>query len=268
MYLVTILCIIPFCYSIYSEMSSYLPDFGHHNVDLFLPDKDSHSHYFSIVSMTHLQPILSGYKTSGEMRGNTKREHYFRECQLTNITHDDYTGNQHYDRGHQISSEEIGIQYADQAQTFSMCNVGPQTPSLNRGKWEWLEHFTLCMGVSHKNIVVLDGPMGPFRKGFKSDTNVLANVDYIPTYWWKVIIAEKHTGFWLFKNNDNHTIDEDEGYVGKKGFDLLEKEMGIKFPASVVKNTISKTNACAVFDEYTDICHYKCEHMIPKIDLL
>lgn len=57
---------------------------------------------------------------------------------LQRITPADYTGSG-YDRGHMCNSKDRTRTNKDNSETFSMANMQPQTPDLNRHVWEKLE---------------------------------------------------------------------------------------------------------------------------------
>lgn len=62
-------------------------------------------------------------------------------------THDDYT-HSGYDRGHLVPAADRSASISSMRSTFTMTNVCPQVPSLNRGEWKRLEN--VCRGYVQK----------------------------------------------------------------------------------------------------------------------
>ena len=138
--------------------------------------------YFTWVSKKYNQPILSGiitptppmppkstnirmqrsplYKGPEAGRGCTK----FQTCCINGMTSDDFDGrgcgssNQWADRGHQVPNGLVGMHYGAAVSTFSMCNVGPQSVSLNQADWERLEKLVQCVSQAVP-VVILAGPL-------------------------------------------------------------------------------------------------------------
>src|SRR3989304_7777720 len=151
-------------------------------------DTNTGSLYFSWVSHTYNQPIVSGYMSSGQQIGQgSQRCSTFGTCCINGITQGDYTDARStdpntycmsstacFDRGHQVPDDQISIEYGSPNQTYNMCNIGPQTSALNRGKWEHLEMVMVCIGNNTSNQIVFDGPMtdssGNFASAFTSKT--------------------------------------------------------------------------------------------------
>ncbi|WP_240922343.1 DNA/RNA non-specific endonuclease [Oleiagrimonas sp. C23AA] len=93
----------------------------------------------------------------------------------------DYT-NSGYDRGHMAPAADPGSPAAEK-ETFSMENVVPQTPTLNRGEWEKIEVHTRDMAKQYGSVYVVSGPM------FASSNPKTIGTDHVivPDYTWKAV---------------------------------------------------------------------------------
>jgi endonuclease G, mitochondrial len=100
---------------------------------------------------------------------------------FTRVTPTDYAGSG-YDRGHMCNSKDRTNTAANNSETFSMANMLPQTPDLNRHVWEKLEVYcrTLAMGGSEMYI---------FAGGYGSKETIghTHHVN-VPTRCWKIVV--------------------------------------------------------------------------------
>jgi len=69
-------------------------------------------------------------------------------------TTSDYT-NSSFDRGHLLSANAMGFDQEAYEETFSMANVAPMTPSLNRQVWKYLENYEERLAVTHDCITTV-----------------------------------------------------------------------------------------------------------------
>lgn len=119
---------------------------------------------------------------SGERRSHFT---YDRRTQAR-VTHDDYT-HSGYDRGHMAPNFGIATRYGRDAQieTFTMSNVIPQTPSVNRYLWKDLEmRVARKYGRFFSEIWVITGPV------FEGDIQTLESGVPIPTAYYKILVDE------------------------------------------------------------------------------
>jgi endonuclease G len=63
-----------------------------------------------------------------------------------------------FDRGHVAPSGDMPTAEA-QAQSFSLANMTPQTPDLNRGVWEQIETATRDLALEDGDLYVVSGPV-------------------------------------------------------------------------------------------------------------
>ncbi len=97
----------------------------------------------------------------------------------------DYT-NGGYDRGHMMRSADRTLTNYENATTFYLSNVVPQTADLNQGVWASLELFVADLArVSNKEVYIITGPAftGPART-IKNEGKIR-----IPDFTWKVVLA-------------------------------------------------------------------------------
>jgi endonuclease G len=76
-------------------------------------------------------------------------------------SHDDYDKPKLYDRGHMTPANDAK-DYPDQADTFVITNVVPQTKRLNEGLWKYLEESVHQMAEDQGELYIVTGPVfGP-----------------------------------------------------------------------------------------------------------
>lgn len=95
-----------------------------------------------------------------------------------------------YDRGHLAPNHAIASRYGEDAQrkTFTMSNVMPQTPALNRGVWRDVEHRIADFWTArYGEIWVVVGCISRKENG---ETIGGTRID-VPEYCYQVIIAQE-----------------------------------------------------------------------------
>jgi endonuclease G len=98
------------------------------------------------------------------------------------VTPDDYTGTG-FDRGHVCNSKDRTATEADNSETFSMANMLPQTPDLNRQVWESLESYSRTLARKGNQLYIVAGGYGSAKTIGK------ANKVTVPTNCWKIILV-------------------------------------------------------------------------------
>jgi endonuclease G len=171
---------------------------------------------FRLADVTHIfrkEGFMLGYS---ELRGNPlwvtyhlkpkrknarthKRPSGFHEerFSIQATKHSDYT-HTGYDRGHMAPNHAISTLYGRDAQleTFSMVNITPQKPNLNRKIWQRLESIEINkFAVWFKDVWVITGPIfsdNPKKlKGKGKSSNV-----QIPKAFYKIYVVpgvKKHS---------------------------------------------------------------------------
>ncbi len=103
----------------------------------------------------------------------------------------DYT-NGGFDRGHMMRSADRTLTNIENATTFYLSNVVPQTADLNQGVWAAQEIFIADLArVSDKELYIITGPAftGPART-IKDEGKIR-----IPDFTWKIVVAmDRNTG--------------------------------------------------------------------------
>lgn len=83
-----------------------------------------------------------------------------------------------FDRGHQVPAGDVG---PDKPETFSMVNMSPQTPELNRRIWAGLEAAVRALAIRDGELYVVTGPqIDPIHHLMNAKVA-------IPTASWKAI---------------------------------------------------------------------------------
>lgn len=99
--------------------------------------------YFSLYDLTLLSPRQVEYTLRSSDIGSSSREPSWRfAADIPDIravaTHADYNRSG-YDRGHLCAAADRSASTATMLATFSMSNICPQLPSVNRGRWKRTE---------------------------------------------------------------------------------------------------------------------------------
>ena len=134
-----------------------------------------------------------------------------------------------YDRGHMAPSKAIGKVYGEQAQaeTFTMSNVAPQSPGLNRNIWRELEKTIIDEWVrEHQSLWVITGPIYSSKRLKFKKSGV-----QIPTAFFKIITdvtpdAELRTISFIMPQ-EAHDFDLIEDYLAS--VDQVEFLTGLDF---------------------------------------
>ncbi len=94
-----------------------------------------------------------------------------------------------YDRGHMTPSGDMPDDQAQQ-QSFSLANMVPQTPALNRGLWERIESAVRGLAVREGELYVVTGPafQGQRLQSIGPDAVL------VPTSTWKAVYDPRAGG--------------------------------------------------------------------------
>jgi endonuclease G len=88
-----------------------------------------------------------------------------------------------FDQGHMCNSKDRTKTEEDNSQTFSMANMQPQTPDLNRQVWKRLESYSRTLVDQGNELYIVAGCYGGKKTIGK------ANKVTIPNRCWKVIVV-------------------------------------------------------------------------------
>jgi len=115
---------------------------------------------------------------------NTLPSNFFR------ATTSNYTGTG-FDRGHQCPSADRNRTSTDNAATFLMTNIMPQSPNLNQITWEDLESYSRKLVSQGNELYIISGGFGTCGTGSLGGvTNSIAGGRInVPSRYWKVILV-------------------------------------------------------------------------------
>ncbi len=132
-------------------------------------------------------PNWASWQLNKSWLGSTDRQNNFRpDDTLPNgwvrITPSAYTGSG-YDKGHIIPSADRTKSVEDNASTFLMTNMVPQTPDNNRRTWEGLEQYSRELVTKEgKELYIIAGPLGSQGEPLKGKVT-------IPKSTWKIVVV-------------------------------------------------------------------------------
>ena len=88
-----------------------------------------------------------------------------------------------YDKGHQAPAEDFAWSATEMSDSFSMANMAPQLPQLNRRGWEYLEEAVRSWALTRGKLEIYVGPvLAQSRRSIGKDHVV------VPVAFWKVVI--------------------------------------------------------------------------------
>ena len=121
-----------------------------------------------------------------------------------------------FDRGHMAPSGDMP-DAAEDHESFSLANVVPQSPRLNRGSWAAMESYVRRLTASLGETYVVTGPLFEGATVRRIGGRVL-----VPTSTWKAIwVPGRGAGAWIVTNTDNPRwrIVSIDGLVAASGVD-------------------------------------------------
>ncbi|MBR8833263.1 MAG: DNA/RNA non-specific endonuclease [Stigonema ocellatum SAG 48.90 = DSM 106950] len=123
--------------------------------------------------------------------GSVQRQNNFRADESLppgwkRITPSVYSGSG-YDKGHVVPSGDRTLNAEDNASTFLMTNMIPQTPDNNRHTWEGLESYCRELVNLGKELYIIAGPLD-------SQGKPLNGIVTIPLTVWKIVVILDRPG--------------------------------------------------------------------------
>jgi endonuclease G len=105
-------------------------------------------------------------------------------------TTSNYTGTG-FDRGHLCPSDDRDGSDTDNAATFKMTNIAPQSPILNQQTWEDLEAYCRTLITQGKELYIVAGSYGAGGTGSLGGVtmSIAGSRITVPGYFWKVIVV-------------------------------------------------------------------------------
>jgi len=105
-----------------------------------------------------------------------------------------------FDRGHMSPSGDMPDPAAQQ-ESFSLANMVPQAPRLNRGLWEGIESAVRTLAERRGELYVVTGPI------FKGDQLATVGHVVVPTYVFKAVLdpGSRSAAAYVTENTDDAT---------------------------------------------------------------
>lgn len=144
--------------------------------------------------------------TKSMLVGQNSRETVFHNEDNIYVSSGDYT-NSGFDRGHLSPAADFKFSKIGMYESFSMANIAPQYPKLNRGNWKRLEKYVRSLTKYVDTLYVISGTI------VKSKETKIKNKIIVPTHFYKAVIGTKNNKFkiscaWIFSNNINNILEE------------------------------------------------------------
>ena len=118
---------------------------------------------------------------------------------FTQVLTTDYSGSG-YDRGHMCPSADRTLTTADNAFTFFMSNMIPQSPDNNQGVWASFETYCRTLATAGNEVLITSGP-----GGFAG--SAVASGVAIPGFTWKIaVVVPVGSGTALSRINTNTRV--------------------------------------------------------------
>lgn len=99
--------------------------------------------------------------------------------------------NSGFDRGHNCPSEDRDLTTTDNAATFLMSNMIPQSPNLNRITWVALEDYCRTLINAGNELYIISGGYGSGGTGTNGGTSstIASGKINVPSHCWKIIVV-------------------------------------------------------------------------------
>lgn len=159
---------------------------------------------------------------------------FYSEPDYTTITTSSYTGTG-YDRGHMAPAADFKGCPQGMYESFSICNVAPQLPKLNRQYWEQLEEYVRKQAKTCDKMYIVTGTIVENSKKINKIT--------VPTKFYKAIIGIKNTRkvvscAWIYEQSTKKQTVKSTMYT----IDQLEEILNVDlFPQLNKRNTTIET---------------------------
>ena len=218
--------------------------------------------YFTWYSTKYLVPILSGFKSNSCSKTKNKcpnEERFsgtFATCDISNVDNTTYRSSG-FDRGHLVNSQAMAKMYGASCETFTMCNIAPMNPQLNR--YDWVEIETLIENESEeKNLFVLQGSLMKSNKYHPEYSQCVCGTDdngrvacskvkeskcnegnyeiRIPDAFYKIVYNIEKDRSWSFIYKHDYIMEDgvkqtpNDAFIGKN-IDYLENYAKFQWPA-------------------------------------
>jgi endonuclease G len=129
-----------------------------------------------------------------------------------------------YDQGHQAPADDFAWEIGAMKDSFSLANMAPQLPGLNRAEWERLEETVRVWAWARGDLIVYVGPV------LKSHPKMIGS-DHVqvPAAFWKVVV-DATTGNALAFEMPQKAIKKGDLGPWETTIRAIEKTAGIELP--------------------------------------
>lgn len=134
----------------------------------------------------HLSPAWKGTAARCDcFTGDNSLPSGFYKAVTSNYTN---TG---FDRGHMCPSEDRDLNSTDNAATFLMTNIMPQSPNLNRVTWVNLEDYCRTLMNAGNELYIMAGGYGSGGTGSNGGvtTTIAGGSITVPSNYWKIVVV-------------------------------------------------------------------------------
>lgn len=182
--------------------------------------------YLSFVDRAQLVPRFVGYRLTGpHTLGCLPRASGFHvDEQLAGVHHawpGDYDKSG-YDLGHQAPAQDMAWDVGVSHDSFSMANVAPQLPGLNRAEWERLEETVRAWALDRGELQIYVGAL-PQAKGAIGADKVA-----VPAGFYKVVVDVKSQALGFVM--PNRAIAKGDLAPWQTSVAAIEAALGFKLP--------------------------------------
>jgi endonuclease G len=135
----------------------------------------------------------------------------------------DYSGSG-FDQGHQAPAQDFAWSFDRMKDSFSMANMAPQLPGLNRQGWERLEETVRVWATDRKVLIVYVGPVL-----LNTKRTIGADHVVVPTAFWKVTV-DPENGDALAFVMPQHPVPKGKLEPWQTSVSEIEQAAGIELP--------------------------------------
>ena len=200
-----LILLLPFSYLFATDLSMYI---NKNNCDQIIDKKVFTICYdYKMKGAKYVAYSLDGDKVNAV--NLKKRNSFYTEKNLKKKYRShtkDYT-HSGYDRGHLANDASFDYDKKDLRKTYSMANIIPQSPNVNRKTWIKAERLERNIAVKLKAINVINGVIYS-----KNPKRIGKNQIAVPTAFWKMIYndSKNYKKCFYYKNDLNINVKKDK----------------------------------------------------------
>lgn len=178
-----------------------------------------HQIYKVLYSFTTKNPVAVYYTLTNtqaiEADAVNNRTNDFRPCSLGSSSPIDYY-KKGFDKGHMAGNGDFDYSKEGASLTFLMCNMCPQTHSLNAGKWLKYEKRERSLAKTYGSIDIICGPL------YDEDKKpiYIGNLVRVPDKFFKIFKYKDIIECYIFSQDNSNPI--------KSSMEEIEKLSNIK----------------------------------------